>query len=207
HRVPLRRLEAYLKFMEKDGLGLLKKHGFHPVGPFLTAVGRWSEVTYLFRFDSLAERDRLIAAFSAHADGRSYSKVAGFTDALPPRLLVPTFPKANPDPEPHSELLPHLEHVAPGVHAAGFADRYRDANCGWVALPEETLLIDLPRGVPVPAFLAEVARLAGKPARKLALTSLQPDDLPLGEELGQHGITQGLTSPPVRNGPLAGRRA
>src|SRR4051812_11766181 len=56
HRVPLRRQEAYLRFMEKEGLGLLTKHGFRPAGPWLVNVGRWTEVTYLFRFTSLAER-------------------------------------------------------------------------------------------------------------------------------------------------------
>jgi type 1 glutamine amidotransferase len=202
HRVPLRRLEAYLKFMEKDGLGLLKKHGFRPVGPWLTAVGKWTEVTYLFRFDSLAERSRLIAAFSAHPDGESYSKVADLAEEISTRLLVPTFPP-KPAAEPHSELLPHLERLAPGGYAAGFADRYHSANCGWVVLGEETLLIDLPHGVPVPAFLAEAARLAGKPVRKLALTSLQPADVPAVEELVQNGITQVLTSPAIRDALLA----
>ena len=43
----------------------------------------------------------------------------------------------------------HLEAIAAGVYAAGFADRYRSANCGWVALRDEMLLVDLPRGVSV----------------------------------------------------------
>src|SRR5206468_11411522 len=63
HRVPLRQMDAYLKFMEKDGLPLLKKHGFRPAGPWRVGVGKWTEVTYLFRFQSLAERDRLMAEF------------------------------------------------------------------------------------------------------------------------------------------------
>src|SRR5436309_3404396 len=32
HRVPLRNQEKYLEFMKKEGLALLKKHGFRPVG-------------------------------------------------------------------------------------------------------------------------------------------------------------------------------
>src|SRR4051794_19952842 len=72
--------------------------------------------------------------------------------------------------------LPHAEWLAPGVHAAGFADRHLSANCGWVAAGEHTLLVDLPRGVDVPAFLAETARTTGKSARTLALTHLRPGD-------------------------------
>ena len=68
HRVPLGRKEAYLKFMQTEGLNLLKRHGVEPVGPWIVSVGNWSEVSYLFRFDSLAEGERLLAAFSAHAD-------------------------------------------------------------------------------------------------------------------------------------------
>jgi hypothetical protein len=74
HRVPLRQMDAYLKFMEKEGLPLLKKHGFRPVGPWLVGVGKWNEVTYLFRFQSLAERGRLMAEFGKHADGQTYGK-------------------------------------------------------------------------------------------------------------------------------------
>src|SRR5260370_34720708 len=51
HRVPLARRDAYLAFMTKQGLELLKGHGFRPVGPWIVDVGRWTEVTYLFRFE------------------------------------------------------------------------------------------------------------------------------------------------------------
>jgi type 1 glutamine amidotransferase len=105
-----------------------------------------------------------------------------------------------------SSLLPHLEAPASGVWVAGFADRYQSANCGWVALGEETLLIDLPRGVPVPAFLAEVGRLSHKPARRLVLTGLEPGDAPLVESLLASGIRQVVTSAEVGNELLATSR-
>jgi hypothetical protein len=89
HRVPLGRMAEYLTFVRRE-LPTLKKHGFRPVGPWQTAVGRWSEVVYLFRFDSLAERDRLITAFSAHQDGKAYAKgVAEFVDEVTTRVLTP----------------------------------------------------------------------------------------------------------------------
>jgi hypothetical protein len=103
HQVPLQRQAEYLEFMEKSGLPLLKKHGFRPVGPWLVAVGNWTEATYLFRFDSLAERDRLIAEFSAHSDGKTYGGVVKLVDEIRTRLLLPTPFKADqPAAEPKS---------------------------------------------------------------------------------------------------------
>ena len=89
HRVPLSRIQDYLKIM-RGQLDVLKKHGFRPVGPWQTAVGRWSEVTYLFTFDSLAERDRLIAEFSSHEHGKTYGhQINAFVDEVTTRILTP----------------------------------------------------------------------------------------------------------------------
>ena len=90
HRVPLDRMEAYLSFMEKEGLGLLKSHGFRPAGPLVTGVGKWRDVTYLLGFESLAERERLIAEFSSHQGGRTYGgKITEFVTEIETRLLIP----------------------------------------------------------------------------------------------------------------------
>ena len=183
HRVPLARRDAYLDFMTKQGLGLLKANGFRPVGPWVVDVGRWSEVTYLFRFESLAERERLIAKFSATADARTYgAKVGEFADEVTTRLLIPA-PFAKPAP---AETPRRSRVVRPSCLIASRSRRafmwpasptdYGSANCGWVALGEETLLIDLPRGIPVPEFLALVAATTGKPARTLVLTHVQDGD-------------------------------
>ena len=61
--MPLGRKEAYLKFMQTEGLNLLKRHGVEPVGPWIVSVGNWSEVSYLFRFDSLAEGRATVGGF------------------------------------------------------------------------------------------------------------------------------------------------
>ena len=90
HRVPLARKNAYLAFMARHGLNLLKTNGFRPVGPWVVEVGRWTEVTYLFRYDSLAERERLIAKFSPTAEAQAYDKTLGeFAEEITTRLLVP----------------------------------------------------------------------------------------------------------------------
>ncbi|MBM3735076.1 MAG: hypothetical protein FJW39_04755 [Acidobacteria bacterium] len=81
-------------------------------------------------------------------------------------------------------LLPHVEQVAPNVWAVGFADKHQSANCGFVKLANETLLIDVPRGVAGREYVAEVARLAGKPVKSMIQT--RPD--PVGD-LAAAGVT------------------
>lgn len=89
HRVPFKHMEEYLKFM-RGQIPILKQHGFRTTGPWQTAVGRWTEVTYLFSFDSLAERDRLIEAFSSHKDFQTYGKgVSELVDEVTTRILTP----------------------------------------------------------------------------------------------------------------------
>jgi hypothetical protein len=83
--------------------------------------------------------------------------------------------------------LPHVEQLAPGVFAAGFGDRYGSANCGWVALSDQTLLIDLPHGIAIPDFLAEVTKTTGKPVRSFILTHTQDSDTELIAVLIQQG--------------------
>lgn len=85
-------------------------------------------------------------------------------------------------------LLPHVQQLAPNVWVAGFADKYGSANCGWTRRESDTLLIDLPRGVPVPAFLAEVERMAGKPVREVVQLTPGKDDTAILAALKEKGI-------------------
>lgn len=89
HNVPLERSGAYWKSVA-EALPLLKKHGFRWAGPFQTAVGRRTEVTYLFLYDSLVERDARIAALAATPDGERVEKLL-FEAAgdITTRLLLP----------------------------------------------------------------------------------------------------------------------
>jgi len=89
HRVPLDRMEAYSQFAAQ-AIPALQKHGFRPVGPWSVAVGRWSEVTYLFLFESLAEREEKIAKLLAHEEGKRFAKRLGeLAEEVTTRLLVP----------------------------------------------------------------------------------------------------------------------
>lgn len=102
HRVPLMHRDAYLKFIESQALAVLRRHGFDPVGPWIVGVGNASEITYLFRYQSLRHRDELIAAFAAHPDARKYHEtVDSLSEDITTRVLVPTpFAKRSPEGKP-----------------------------------------------------------------------------------------------------------
>jgi hypothetical protein len=206
HRIPLARRQAYLEYMTGQGIDLLKAHGFRPAGPWVVDVGRRSEITYLFRFDSLAERERLIAQISRTDDGRAIrAKFSEYVEEVTTRILVPApfalTPAASETirkPAHNDAPLPHREEIAPGIHVAGFSDRFGSANCGWVALEKETLLIDLPRGIATSRFLGLVASSTRKPARTLVLTHLGKSDLVMVRSLLEQGITRVFTSPAMK---------
>ncbi len=94
--------------------------------------------------------------------------------------------------------IPHHEQVAPGVFAAGFDAAHGSANCGWVTLEHETLLVDLPRGVAIPEFLAMVEKTAGKPARTLVLTHSLKGDARLVQAILDRGVRRVIASPATR---------
>ena len=102
HRVPLKHRDAYLKFIETQALALLRRHGFDPVGPWIVVVGNTSEITYLFRYQSLRHRDDLIAAFARHVDARKYHETVDLlSEDVTTRVLVPApFAKRPPQVKP-----------------------------------------------------------------------------------------------------------
>ena len=126
------------------------------------------------------------------------AKLAEFVDEVTTRVLTPA-PFARSQDKVSwkamtSPVLPHLTEVVPGVWAAGFSDKHGSANCGWIALADRAVVVDLPRGVAAEPFLAEVARIAGKPPRTLVLTNLRAGDGEIVSQLMQHGIEKVVTS-------------
>jgi hypothetical protein len=90
HRVALAQKVAYLKFMQNDGLDLLKRNGFRAVGPWIVGVGNWREVTYLFCFESLKQREELLAAFAKTQEAQRYNDVvSGLVEEVTTRVLLP----------------------------------------------------------------------------------------------------------------------
>ncbi len=89
HRVPLSRRDEYMRYMQSEGLALLERHGFRPAGPWTVSVGNWNEVAYLFCFDSLREREDLIARFAGTTDAKNYGeRISEFTDEITTRGLA-----------------------------------------------------------------------------------------------------------------------
>ena len=205
HRVPQGKLAQYLDYMREDGIELLKQNGFRPVGPWTVDVGNWSEVTYLFLFDSLDERSRLMAEFAKRPEAARFGEAVGehvgqvVTRVLMPAPFAAGSKTAAADRQPHSALLPHLEEVGEGVFAAGFSNEFNSANCGWARMDKSTLLIDLPRGVELGPYVSLVEQETGKPIRKLALTSFQNGDETAIAALLDHGVDEIVTSPIVRD--------
>lgn len=202
HRVPLLKQAAYLQYLEKTGLPLLKRHGFRPVGPLTTAIGKWSDVTLLFRFETLTEREALIAKFMATEEGKAYvGQIAELTSEVTTRLLLPAAFAKPPVAEktkaqfPRSKILRHLEQLTPRVFAAGFDDAHQSANCGFFAAGSSATLIDLPRGIPAADFLKEVELLTGQKPDRLFLTHAGPDDLKILQELVAGGVREVILSP------------
>jgi hypothetical protein len=89
-----------------------------------------------------------------------------------------------------SSLLPHHEEIAPAVHATGFAAAHGSANSGWIELRDSVLLVDLPRGIALDDYLAEVKNLSGKSADRLALTRYQLGDEAIVESALESGIKE-----------------
>ncbi|HVX10773.1 MAG TPA: ThuA domain-containing protein [Pirellulales bacterium] len=208
HHVALARQRDYLQYMTGPGRALLERHGFHLIGPWTTDVGDWAEITWLFTFDSLAQRERLMARFAADADAAKYAeRLNQFAHEIVTRVLAPAkfaHPSDAELPTQATSLLPHLERVAPNVYVAGFADRYGSANCGWFAGGDETWLVDLPRGVSVPDYLAVVAKTCGAPATRLVLTQWQTGDEVIVRSLLDHGVTSVTTSAALAERLVAG---
>ncbi|MCK0160537.1 ThuA domain-containing protein [Allomuricauda sp. F6463D] len=103
--------------------------------------------------------------------------------------------------EPH--VLPHVKEFVPGVYATGFAHKYKNANCGWIAISNECMLVDLPRGLEPQMFLKEVERISGTTPNTLVLTKFQDGDEKTVKSLIDHGVKQVLTSHSIRNALVA----
>ena len=137
-----------------------------PRGPLGGRGGPMDRGHVPFRFDSLAERERLDRPVLRDRRGprlcREGRRVRrGGHDAAPDPVHVREAGTVKP--APTAGVLPHREELAPGVYAAGFSGKQHSANCGWVAPAEENLLIDVPRGIPVPEYLAMVAEPPASP--------------------------------------------
>lgn len=204
HRVPLIKKPAYLAFVNDIGLPLLRQHGFRPVGPLVTSIGDWTEVTYLLRFNSLAERDQLLEKLLSTEEGQAcIHAMANLMDNVTTRLLLPAafakprmptalFQKSRLEP---STVLHHLQRINGDVFAAGFDYEHQSANCGFFSSGSSATLIDLPQGIRAADYLSEVERITEHKPDRLLLTHAAASDLALVTDFVNAGIRQIVVSP------------
>ena len=104
----------------------------------------------------------------------------------------------------NTSLLPHAEQLAPGVHVAGFADRYQSVNCGWVVLGDHTLLVGLPyREWMRPSSSPRWCGRQANPPAGWSVARSSPAMPGSVKSLLDQGITRVLTSPALRERLLA----
>jgi hypothetical protein len=89
------RLPALLKRFETATLKLWEKHGIRQAGFFTTVIGESNnDLTYILKWDSLAEREKLWAAFMTDPDwmaARAKSEEDGpIVGNIVSQLLAPT---------------------------------------------------------------------------------------------------------------------
>jgi len=185
HRVPLAKQVDYYRFMRDTGLPLLEKHGFRPAGPWRTELGQWTELTYLLRFESLAERDQLIARLAAHEDAQTYMQgIDPLTDEITTTLLAPApfarDKKAEDTTRGASAETWPARQLSPGVCVLGGADRFASANIGWMELDESVCLLGAGWREWVEPCLEQIRATTTKPVSGVMVTEArasQPDDL------------------------------
>lgn len=105
----------------------------------------------------------------------------------------------------NAATLPLVEEVTHGVYSVGAAHSHRSANCGWIVLSSQTILVDLPRGIEPGPYLEEV-RKRGAPDRfSLVLTCYQEGDGNLLARFVAAGVEKVFCSPAVYGLLTAGR--
>lgn len=89
------RLPALIKRFENDTLRIWDKHGIRQAGFWTTVIGESNnDLTYLIRWDSLADREAKWAAFATDPEwtaARAASEKDGpIVDTISSQLLAPT---------------------------------------------------------------------------------------------------------------------
>ena len=99
--------------------------------------------------------------------------------------------------------LAHVEEVVPGVYAAGFSARHQSVNCGWLAIGDHAVLVDVPPAELLSEFLSKVNSTTGGAAHTLVLTHFDKSSAPVVEALLGQGVAKVVTSAQIRASLLA----
>ena len=88
HRVPLEKRKAYSEAVSA-ALSVFEKHGLRVAGPLRTDMGRSDEVTWLWLYESLEERQAKLEALGGSADMETADALARLSSEVTKRLLLP----------------------------------------------------------------------------------------------------------------------
>lgn len=86
------RLKAFLALYEAEGLPVQVKHQGQPLGYYVTEIGTNNQVVHLWRYDSLADRERRRAALEVDPEWIAYrakSAAAGNVQLQENKILKP----------------------------------------------------------------------------------------------------------------------
>jgi hypothetical protein len=78
--------------------------------------------------------------------------------------------------------------IAPSVFVLAFEDRLGSANAGWVALPDEVVLVGAPRAAMVERILGAVRRTSPRPPRRALRLHAGADEPEAVKLLADRGI-------------------
>jgi hypothetical protein len=87
------RLKAFLALYEAEGLPVQVRHQGQPMGYYVTEIGTQNQVVHLWRYDSLADREKRRAALEADPQWIAYrarSAAAGNVQLQENKILRPT---------------------------------------------------------------------------------------------------------------------
>jgi hypothetical protein len=191
HRVPLARRDAYLAFMTRQGLDLLKAHGFRPAGPW---VSTWADGPECVPFPRRAwpNAKAALAQFSTTPDGTCGAKV-GIRRRDRPAFSSSVRAGAGRPPETGfvrgAGAAPGPAHR--GDHVAGSTDTAPQTAAGSPRGPGDPADRHAPRDPWRNSGLG--APSTGKSAPTLVLTF--KTEISQSSVSAQQGITRVLTSP------------
>ncbi len=102
-------------------------------------------------------------------------------------VIAATAASSGEEPRSAEALLP--KELAPDVHVLCAPHRFGSATVGWVALANETILIDCPHPDYLPKILARIESTTGKPLKRVVLTHSRQSQLAAAQTLLKRGIT------------------
>ena len=90
YRLKTGAVPAYLKLVEEEGIAIQKSHLGDLVGYWFTEVGPQNEITHIWAYPSLDERERRRAALAADPAWQAFiPKIQALIESMETKILKP----------------------------------------------------------------------------------------------------------------------